>query len=209
VRAADAQRYALIVSMFNPFKKKAKSEPDASCIVPRIKHTNMLVQMREMDVPPNEVPFTESLVADLLLAYAFDLPGMFRMVKESDLQRLGLTPSALRAIALKNLRSQVAKIKAEGQGTPVVFLTAGKDFGACLLLMDEVWEDLSTKLPDEIVVAVPGRGIVLATSSQWPEGLALMRELTDGALVREHTHALTDRFLVRRQDVWMTFEPSA
>ena len=75
--------------MFNLFKKKPKSEPDRHSIVPRIKHKNMLPAIGEMNVPPDELPITEHLVGDLLVAYAFDPPGMFQMFKESDLQRLG------------------------------------------------------------------------------------------------------------------------
>lgn len=192
--------------MFNLFKKKPKSEPDQSSIVPRIKHTNMLAALGEMDIPPNELPFTEPLVADLLVAYAFDLPGMFQMIRKADLELFDLTPSELRLIAVRNLRRQITDIKTEGQGTPVVMLTAGGDLGACLLLIDEVWKDLSVQLPGEIVVAVPTRGIILVTSSDWPDGLALMRELTDGALERETKHRLTDQFLIRGQDVWVPFD---
>jgi uncharacterized protein YtpQ (UPF0354 family) len=195
--------------MFNPFKKKTKSEPDRSCIVPRIKHTNMLAALGEINVPQNELPFTEPLVADLLIAYSFDLPGMFQMVKVSDLQRLGLTPQELQDIALENLRMQLTDIKAEGQGTPIIWLTAGKDLGACLLLLDKLWTDLSKQLPGEIVVAVPEPDTVFATSTEWPGGLELMRELTDGAVERADTHRLTDRFLVRRQGVWLPFETGA
>jgi uncharacterized protein YtpQ (UPF0354 family) len=195
--------------MFNLFKKKTTADPDSSCIVPRIKHTNMLPALSEMKIPPEQLPYTEPLVADLLVAYAFDLPALFQIITKADLQRLDLTPGELRRIALTNLRPQVRDIKTEGQGAPVMMLTVGKDLGACLLLIDEVWMDLANQVPGEVVVAVPTRGVVLITSSEWPEGLALMRELTDGAQEREGTHSLSKHFLVRRQDVWLTFQESA
>ena len=193
--------------MFKLFRK-SKSESERSLIVPRIKHTNMLAALDEMNVPPDELPFTEPLVADLLVAYAFDLPETFQMFKRSDLQRLGLTAAELRDIALSNLRRQLPTLKAEGQGTPVIMLTAG-DLTACLLLIGEVWQDLADQIPSEVVVALPTRGIILVTSSEWPEGLSLMRELADGALERETTHRLTNCFLVRRNDRWMVFDPPA
>ena len=60
--------------MFGWFKKKPPSEPARSNLVARIKHTNMLAALREMDVPEDQWPLTEPLVGDLLIAYAFDLP---------------------------------------------------------------------------------------------------------------------------------------
>jgi uncharacterized protein YtpQ (UPF0354 family) len=195
--------------MFNFFKKKTELVMDRSSIVPRIKHANMLAALVETGAPPSELPFTEPLVADLLIAYAFDQPGMFQMVKVSDLQRLGLTPSELRDLAMENLRRQLTDIRAKGQGTPIIWLTAGEDLGACLLLLDKLWKDLAKQLPGEIVVAVPDRGTVFATSTEWTGGLELLRVFTDGAIERADTHRLTEHFLVRRQGRWVTFEGSA
>lgn len=65
----------------------SRIETKRSLIVPRIKHTNMFAALDETNVPPDERPFTEPLVADLLVAYAFDLPKVFQMFKRSDLQR--------------------------------------------------------------------------------------------------------------------------
>ena len=195
-------------AMFNIFKKKKSKDPDRSSIVPRIKHTNMLAALTENNIPANQFPITEPLVADLLVAYAFDMPGFFQMVTGADLQRLALTTAELRPLAVKNLRSRMTDIKTEGQ-PPVIMLTVAEDLGACLLLIDEVWLDLAEQFPGEVVVAVPTRGVILITSSEWPEGVAFMRELTTGAQEREHTHRLTDRFLVRRQGAWAVFDETA
>jgi uncharacterized protein YtpQ (UPF0354 family) len=194
--------------MFNLFKKKTELRPDRSSIVPRIKHTNMLAALAKAGAPPDQLPFTEPLVSDLLIAYAFDLPGVFQMVKVSDLPQLGLTPQELRDLAIENLKRQLTDIRAKGQGTPIMWFTAGEDLGACLLLVDKLWLDLGKELPGEVVVAVPERGTVFVTSTEWPGGLELMRELTDGTLERSDTHRLTKHFLVRREGVWVPFESS-
>jgi hypothetical protein len=110
---------------------------------------------------------------------------------------------------VNNLRGQLTEAKVEGE-PPVVMLTAGKDLGACMLLIDDAWEGLAQKFPGEVVVAVPTRGIIMITSNEWPEGLALMRELTSGAQEREDPrHRLTDHFLVRREGAWVAFEGSS
>jgi uncharacterized protein YtpQ (UPF0354 family) len=195
--------------MFNLFKKKTHKKPDLSFIVPRVKHTNMLAFFREPGIPEKDWPVTEPLVADLLITYAFDLPDVFQMITPAELNRLNLMPGELRAIAIRNLRQRIGHINTEGQGSPVYMLTAGKDLSACLLLFDEIWEDFAGQLPGKMVVAVPSRGIVLVTSDEWPEGLALMRELVDGVRERETTHQLSDVFLVRTQSTWTPFDESA
>ena len=194
--------------MFNLFRKKTHKQSDRSFIVPRVKHTNMLAFFRENGIPEKDWPVTEPLVADLLVAYAFDLPEAFEMVTPADLNRLTLMPGELRAIAMRNLRQRIGDIKTEGQGSPVYMLTAGDDLSACLLLLDDMWEEFAGQVPGKMVVAVPSRGIVLVTSDEWPEGLALMRELVTGVWERETTHRLSDVFLVRTQSTWTAFEGS-
>ena len=88
--------------MFGFFKKKQLPEPDASQIVPRIKHTNFLQALREMGTGPDDTPVTEPLVADLLVTYAFDLPDMFQMVV-----RLIASASALLSRNCARWRSQI------------------------------------------------------------------------------------------------------
>ena len=153
--------------MFNLFGKKKHEEPDASLIVPRIKNIDMLAFAREKGMPEKDWPITQPFAADLLIAYAFDLPGVFQMLRQADLKRLNLKPDELKAIAVENLRLRIGKMKTESQGTSVYMLTTGDDLGACLLLFDDVWEDFASRLPGETVVGVPSRGIVLQTSTEW------------------------------------------
>lgn len=207
IRADRSTQTLCANPMFKLFKKKTvESLGDSSCIVPRIKHTNMLAALSEKKIPADQLPITEPLVADLVVSYAFELPEAFQLVTQADLQRLGMTKNDLRPIALKNLRRQLTNIKTEGQGSPVYMLTAGGDLGACLLLIDEVWDDLAGQIPGELVIVVPSRGIVLVTSSEWPEGLALMREITIDSRGIETTHRLSEIFLLRRQGTWVIFD---
>jgi hypothetical protein len=91
----------MLLSMFDLFKKKpAASEPDTSAIVPRIKHTNFLVALRDIVKKPDDMPVTEPLVGDLLVTYAFDLPEMFQMFCARDRQRLVVVGNDLEACVL-------------------------------------------------------------------------------------------------------------
>ena len=152
--------------MFGLFKKKAK--PDAS-IVPRIKHTNFLVALRDIVKSEEETPVTEPLVGDLLVTYALDLPEMFQMVSGHDLQKLGLSPEQLRSIAIDNLKHQIGEVGHEGE-PPGLQLVVGNDLEACLLLVDGVWESLAQSVPGEMVVGVPARDVLLVTSSDPARG---------------------------------------
>jgi uncharacterized protein YtpQ (UPF0354 family) len=193
--------------MFDLFKKKrAASEPDSSTIVPRIKHTNFLIALRDIVKKQDDMPVTEPLVGDLLVTYAFDLPEMFQMFCARDRQRLGLTLEQLRAVAVGNLRKQVPKIGRKGE-PPLLQVVVGNDLEACVLLLDEFWPSIADKIPPEIVVGVPSRNVLLVTSSASTKGgLQLLRQAVNEAHGRETTHALTLDLLVRRGDKWERFD---
>jgi uncharacterized protein YtpQ (UPF0354 family) len=184
--------------MFGLFRKKTKSdEPSASCIVPRIKHTNFLLALKEVGAGPEDMPVTEPFAADLLVTYAFDLPGMFQMFTHRDMKELGMTILQVRATAVANLKKQITEIQMQSQG-PIHMPVTGNDLEACLLLLDEIWEAFSSKVQGEIVAAVPTRDILFFTGSESPEGVQVVREAIVEAQKAETTHTLTQHLLVRR-----------
>jgi uncharacterized protein YtpQ (UPF0354 family) len=192
--------------MFGLFKKKPGAvQPDSSLIVPRIKHTNFLVALREIVKDEDDMPVTEPLVADLLVTYAFDLPETFQMVCRRDVQRLGLSSEQLRNVAVTNLRKQLGNIGREGE-PPLLKMVVGNNLEACLLLVDGIWEALAGKIPPEIVVGVPTRDILLVTTTASTKGgLQMLRDAVNEARAKETTHGLTQHLLVRRGNKWEVF----
>jgi uncharacterized protein YtpQ (UPF0354 family) len=175
-------------------------------IVPRIKHTNFLLALRDIVKKEEDTPVTEPLVADLLITYAFDLPEAFQMVCARDLRRLGLSLEQIRSIAVTNLKKQLGEIGREGE-PPVVRMVVGNNLEACLLLVDGVWQALADKIPPDIVVGVPTRDVLLVTSSASTRGgVQLLREAVGQAHASESTHALTLHLLARRGGKWEVFD---
>ncbi|HWQ93240.1 MAG TPA: hypothetical protein VN673_16315 [Clostridia bacterium] len=195
--------------MFGLFKKKPQPEqpkPDASLIVPRIKHTNFLAALRDIGTGPDDTPLTEPLVGDLIVTYAFDLSEAFQMVCPQDCQRLGIQPGQIRAIAVANLKRQLGNIGRQGE-PPLLKMVVGGNLEACLLLVDDIWQSLAGKIPPEIVVGVPTRDVLLiTTTSSTKGGLQMLRDAVKEAHGQETTHALTQQLLVRRGDRWEVFD---
>src|SRR5688572_28138804 len=94
--------------MFNLFKKKEKKvvEPGREHVVPRLKTPGFVTALKEMEIPPDQMPVTEPFVGELLITYAFDLPEMFQMVSREAQSSLGLN-SDIRELAIENLRAQL------------------------------------------------------------------------------------------------------
>ena len=113
--------------MFGWFKKKkaAPTGPDRSTLVPRIKTLHFTAALKSMNIPEDQLPFTEPLVADLLVTYAFDLPGVFQMASGASISELGIRREEVRDIAIANLKRQLPQIGSADHG-PVRRIVTGE-----------------------------------------------------------------------------------
>jgi uncharacterized protein YtpQ (UPF0354 family) len=193
--------------MFGWFKKKnqVKDEPDRSTLVPRIKNLHFTAALKGMDIPKDQLPYTEPLVADLLVTYAFDLPGMFQMASRAGIEELGIRPSEARDIAIENLKGQLPEIGYADHGSFCRIVT-GNNLEACTLLATTYWQQIAEETPGDVVAVVPSRDVVFFCSSESSGGLQSLREVSAEVLEAETTHGLSDRLLVWRGDCWKEYQ---
>lgn len=183
-------------------------ERDRSTIVPRIKHDHFLTTLRDMDLPADDMPVTERLIADLLVTYAFDLPAAFQMVTVRDLKELSIDPATLRGLAIENVRRGNPGIGLEEQ-PPFLQVVTGNNLEACVLLSAKFWNNLAAQAPGEIVVAVPSRDVVLIAFSPSADELQLLRQIITDVRQVEPTHGLTAELLTWKDSAWSVYAERA
>jgi hypothetical protein len=185
-------------------------------IVPVMKaHVPVDLQL-EFPIPLGEEPIREPFVADLYLAYAFDLP-----VQEADAGRrhgqyvtrrycaeTGLLPEALRQQSTANLRTRRPDLGFTWYpDAKAVSVSLGGGLEAGLLLDDTMMEKLAQDVDGDVVVAVPARNVLVATGTGHPDGLAKLRWIVDQVWsgIEERALLLTRDLLVRRQAGWESY----
>lgn len=172
-------------------------------IVPVIKDASWLQDMKRAGGEGMAEQVFEDFNGDLVVVYAEDTPSSTRYFSPDDLQKSGIGRSELRALAVSNLRRLLPPTEIHG-GPLVSMLTAGGDYVASLLLIDDLWSSGQLKVDGEIVVAVPTRDVVLFTGSKNDEGVAKLRAMAHKA-VSEGSYALTDRLFVYRDGRFQRF----
>jgi uncharacterized protein YtpQ (UPF0354 family) len=116
----------------------------------------------------------ESLNKDLVIVYAEDDSARMRyLMRSEDSDNIR---KDLKAVAIANLRRILPKIDISHE-SGVSIVSAGGDYDASLLLLDELWSGESIKVKGDIVVAIPARNVLLVTGSQDRAGLRTMRTL--------------------------------
>lgn len=180
--AQDACRPAAVVSKSN--------------IVPMIKDSEYVAQLDEMTVK-------EHLCGDLWIVYAVDESERMSTLKRDHVSALEINDSELRTLAVRNLCALLPPIERHGGG-PWYLLSAGQDYVASLLLLDDVWSQLADSVEGSIVAAAPSRDILMYTGSDSPEGLAAMRAQA-AKIVSSGSYVISESLLIRQEDRWSPF----
>ena len=58
-------------------------------------------------------------------------------------------------------------------------LSAGGDYVASLLLLEEVWQECKSSVDGDVIAAVPTRDVLLFTGSSSHEGIVALRKSVD------------------------------
>lgn len=147
------------------------------------------------------------LGGDLIVVYAEDLDNTTRYLTPSEVKSLGQSKSDVHSRAIENLRRLLPATEVfAGEG--FFRLSAGGDYDASLLLLDELWTLGALPLPDKVLVMVPARDVLLAASSFDQQGVANMRALAE-QIASEAPYRLSHVLLVRRNGRFEVFEEAA
>jgi uncharacterized protein YtpQ (UPF0354 family) len=181
---------------------------DRARIVPVVKDRAWLAEIRQTAKargakdPDHEV--FDDLNEDLVIVYAEDTPRNIRYLTPDDLSELGIKKAQLRALAVGNLRNLLPKIELS-KGPLVTMITAGGDYEASLLLLDNLWTSDQLAVEGEIIVAIPARDVLLFTGSKQPGGVAKLRQLASD-ISQKASYRLTDRLFVYRSGKFQPYE---
>ncbi len=176
---------------------------DPAMIVPVIKRS---VKMSEeaIRLPERDAPIDEYLAGDLLVMYAFDLPGRFQFVARRHCEALGLDSGELRGLSVRNLVNRRRKPQIKQTDRCAMFVLDG-DLEASLLLVDMLWAQLAAQIPGELIAAVPTRDTLAFTGADVDGGVAVLKYAVRRVWENPDTNRkllLTPSLLIRQGTSW-------
>lgn len=192
-------------SVMETFVLESDSEISESNIIPVIKDRIYLQQVIELTGQQENLPLHEPLVADYLVFYAADTEYSTAYPPESELRAAGIDTHNLRERAIENLRDRLPDIELHGAG-PAYMITAGGDYEASLLLLDDVWDQLADEVEGELVAVAIARDFLLFTGSESPDGLQFLRDKAKELHESESSYLISQTLLVRKNGSWEAFE---
>jgi uncharacterized protein YtpQ (UPF0354 family) len=202
----DPQRLPNIIGTFaTTLSQPRTGEPklDRSRVVPVVKDRQWLDELHNSLKLKGvkQEHLAERLNDELVIVYAEDDPHRMRYLTVDE--GASISRADLRTLAVENLRRLLPKIEVRNYGD-VSLISAGGDYEASLLLIDEIWSGGQIKVNGDIVVAIPARNVLLVTGSHSRAGLKKVRELA-AKFTAEEPYRLTDALFVYRNGQFTRF----
>ena len=180
--------------------------PELTSIVPMIKDIEYFNESLKNNSrkQPSDAPFvSEHFVGDLWIVYAIDSEAAILTLMKTQLEQLKLEFSQLKPLAVENLKRILPPVEQYGEG-PVFMLTAGGDYVASLLLLDEIWQQCKESVEGDIVAAVPSRDVLMFTGSNSQEGILALRKAVDN-LSQNSAYLISNTMLRLHSDGWKVY----
>jgi uncharacterized protein YtpQ (UPF0354 family) len=176
----DPQRFDDLVATFSAIFSQSASKQaglDRTRIIPVIKDRQWLDELHNTLKAKGvaQQHLADRFNDELVIVYAQDDPNRMRYLTTQE--DFGLSREELRSLAIANLKRVLPKIEM-GRVGDVALMSAGGNYEASLLLIDEIWSSGQIQVNGNIVVAIPTRDALLVTGSRSRSGLKLVRELT-------------------------------
>jgi uncharacterized protein YtpQ (UPF0354 family) len=176
----DPQRFDDLVATFSAIFSQSASKQaglDRTRIIPVIKDRQWLDELHNTLKAKGvaQQHLADRFNDELVIVYAQDDPNRMRYLTTQE--DFGLSREELRSLAIANLKRVLPKIEM-GRVGDVALMSAGGNYEASLLLIDDIWSSGQIQVNGDIVVAIPTRDTLLVTGSRSRSGLKLVRELT-------------------------------
>lgn len=153
---------------------------DVDRIVPIIKPVSYLDDVRsaakKMGGGQDVEGVYENYNDQLIIAYAEDTKNSIRYLTHDDLKVLSIKTDSLKSIATRNLDKLLTNIQRRG-GNGVFMLTAGGDYEASIILLDNILTRESLPVNGDFVIAIPNRDMLLITGSNDKAGISKIKEI--------------------------------
>ncbi len=112
--------------------------------------------------------------SDLVIVYAEDQEKLIQYLSSQDIEKAGVAREGLRALAIKNLMTNISIEEHGGNG--VYMLTAGGEYEASLILAESIMKRYQLKVNGLLVAAIPTTDLLLLTGSNDEAGLSILRQ---------------------------------
>jgi uncharacterized protein YtpQ (UPF0354 family) len=168
-RAKIADYMRVVRNAYAPTGQRAPLKAD---ILPVVRNADLDLK----GTKGSHVPFM-LLSGDLAVFFVADEPDLVRYLNLDTMGRIGLTPEAIKALSLSNLRKRFKSvIEAESRKTGMRAIDANGTYEPSLMLVPELWQALDKSM-GAVIVGVPTADVLIIADADVPGQREKLQEI--------------------------------
>ncbi|MCT4646856.1 MAG: DUF1444 family protein [Carboxylicivirga sp.] len=169
-------------------------------IVPIIKPQEYLEEVKMMtkvsDV--NDYLVYERYNDELVIVFAEDTDLSIRYFSKDEFHKLNIQTDTLLDFSIKNLKDSLPEIERHGDNITYM-ITAGGDYEASLILMDNIWTKDNFPVDGDFVIGIPNRDLLFVTGSKEVNEIKRLKELLKNSY-ETGNHQVSPHLFIRKGD---------
>jgi uncharacterized protein YtpQ (UPF0354 family) len=159
-----------------------------------------------VSLPEADSPVFRDIGNGLYVVYLVDTDGGLVYVQNRDFSESSMTPDAMFEIGLRNLVERSNDNARLQQYGPIFGVFFDGVFEASLILRDDLWDKMFTRLaPNGFVAALPARDTLAVCDAGSKEGIERLRAMNQRAFTEGKQHLLTQDLYRRRNGKWVRY----
>ena len=154
-----------------------------------------------INLPENQKPIIKTLYEDLILCFAVDKGQNYELLQKKVLEKNpNLNEDILHQISVNALIEEIGEnIKVNGDPNDIVMITAGGNFEAAVILLDNFWEQIHQIFEQNVLISIPAKDLLFICKEDNKEGKKKIKKITKGYFDNPETQGLLSKSIYLRK----------
>ncbi len=148
---------------------------------------------------------TKNICGDLVCFYVLDNQNGYEYIQENHLKSVNINAEQLHEIAMSNYQRLISKQMRNQNNDDAIWFFVDGNLEACLILVDEIWDQVYIFLKEDVVVCVPARDIIFATGASKTNVISDFSEKAR-EILNSGDHPLSKNWFIRKNNRWEIFK---
>ncbi|MCB9232114.1 MAG: DUF1444 family protein [Bacteroidia bacterium] len=149
----------------------------------------------------DQLPITKPLFEDLMVCFAADKGDSYELLQNGILKHNPhLNAEVLYQASIESVIAEIGgEIQVNGDPNHIVMVTAGGNFEATLILVDDFWEQMKSFFGEKMVVAIPAKDLLLICRESNKEAISELKEGVRRLFENPDTHGVLSKGLYLKE----------
>ncbi len=154
-----------------------------------------------IEFPENQKPIVKPLYEDLILCFAVDEGNCYKILQKKIFEKNpNLNEDILQEVSVNALIAEIGEeIRVNGDPDDIMMVTAGGNFEAAIILIDNFWEQMHQIIKGNAVIAIPAKDLLFICKEDNQEAIQKLKEITKGYFDNPETQGLLSKALYLKE----------